>query len=84
MKLYLDTNILIFSLLNREELTLEVKNLMEDYANVLQTSTLCVQELIHLCQIGKLEEGRKKRNMVRAEDILERIENAGIDIVTGE
>ncbi|HIX86138.1 MAG TPA: type II toxin-antitoxin system VapC family toxin [Candidatus Parabacteroides intestinigallinarum] len=83
MKLYLDTNILVFSFLNREELSIEVKELMEGYANILQTSILCVHELIHLCQIGKLEEGKKKRRnvMLRPEEILERIEDVGIEIV---
>ena len=81
MKLYLDTNILIFSLLNQGELSIETNELIQDYSNVLQTSTTCVHEMIHLCQIGKLEEGKKKRNKIRPEDILAMLNDSGVHIV---
>ena len=62
MKIYLDTNILIFLLTNQDELSANTQRLIGDYANVLQTSSVCVHELIHLCQIGKLEEGKRKKD----------------------
>ena len=69
MKIYLDTNILIFLLTNQDELSANTQRLIGDYANVLQTSSVCVHELIHLCQIGKLEEGKRKKDRIRPENI---------------
>lgn len=52
---YLDTNILVFLLERRnDEISKEVGELIMDYGNLLYTSTVCVHELIHLFQIGKL------------------------------
>lgn len=60
MKVYLDTNILSFLL--REEpdsISRDVSAMIMDYSHLLCTSTVCVHELIHLVQIGKLSVGRK-------------------------
>lgn len=76
----MDTNILIFFLLDKDEISNEVRYIISDYENILQTSTVCVEEFIHLCQIGKLEEGKRKKGL-QAMDILHRIEDAGIQIV---
>ena len=83
MRLYLDTNILIFTLLNLDELTMEVKNEIFDYENILLTSTVCVEEMIHLCQIGKLDEGKKKKKQsgLQAEEIVHKVRDARIEIV---
>lgn len=55
MRYYLDTNILAFMLTNRlDELDRNTKTILFDYSNLLYTSSICVGELIHLCQIGKL------------------------------
>lgn len=52
---YLDTNILVFLLEKRnDEISKEVGKVIMDYGNLLYTSTVCVHELIHLFQIGKL------------------------------
>ena len=62
MKVYLDTNILSFLL--REEpdsISRDVSAMIMDYSHLLCTSTVCVHELIHLVQIGKLSVGRKGR-----------------------
>lgn len=56
MKLYLDTNILVF--LKRQmlsEISSDVNELVFDCGNLLYTSAICVQELIHLIQSGKFE-----------------------------
>ena len=50
MRLYLDTNILIYFLYNRDELSDDVKMILFDYSNILLTSFVCVHELIHLCK----------------------------------
>lgn len=56
MRLFLDTNILVFFLYDPNELCTDVKECLFDYSNTLFTSTVCVQELIHLCQIGKISQ----------------------------
>lgn len=60
MRYYLDTNILIFMKMGQlGELSHEVKETLRDYGNLLYTSSVCVQEFIHLCQIGKLRTSKK-------------------------
>lgn len=79
MRLYLDTNIVIFFLLNRDEIQYDVLAMISDYENLLLTSSICVEEFIHLCQIGKLE--AKGKRTVQADRIIKMIEEAGIEIV---
>lgn len=43
----------------REELSADVLSILDDYSNLLYTSIVCAQELIHLFQIGKIGMGRK-------------------------
>lgn len=56
MRYYLDTNILVFlSKRDHDGLSHDVEALLfGDYANILLTSSVCVQELIHLFQIGRI------------------------------
>ncbi len=54
MQYYLDTNILAFLLTNKDSISGKVENILSNYENVLLTSSVCVMELIHLFQIGKL------------------------------
>lgn len=54
MRLYLDTNILVFLLGERSSLDNDVLEVLFDYSNTLYTSSVCVHELIHLFQIGKV------------------------------
>lgn len=79
MRYYLDTNILVF--LKMEDLTEisdDVKSLIEDYSTLLYTNTVCVQEIIHLCQIGKL--GKKGSSFTDATEIVEWLNMADIRI----
>lgn len=82
MKYYLDTNILAFLLLEQEdELSGYVMSCVSDYSNTLFASAVCVQELIHLCQIGKLSTGKKKSSP-NPVNIVRWIEDMGIGIVS--
>ena len=72
MRLLLDTNILVFFLYDQDELCTNVKESLFDYSNALFTSTVCVQELIHLCQIGKVAQDGKR--------VIGALECAGIGI----
>ena len=78
MRLYLDTNILAFILCDRDRLVKNVLDMFFDYSNTLYTSVLCVQELIHLFQIGKI--GAKKANgkYLKAEEIISVLDEMSI------
>lgn len=56
MRYYLDTNILGFLLLKKQsEFSSEVNTIINDFVCPLYTSSVCMMELVHLCQIGKLK-----------------------------
>lgn len=63
MRVYLDTNILLALMGQGDcELRRDAAVLVMDYSNTLYTSSVCVHELIQLCQIGKTylaQNGRK-------------------------
>lgn len=82
MRYYLDTNILVFLALGqKDEISAEVSRLISDYGNILLTSTVCMQELVHLVQIGKL--GARKSRDVRevAKAVIKGIARQGIQVV---
>ncbi len=80
MRVYLDTNILAFLLLDNSKISDDVQEILADYDNVLMTSAVCVDELIHLCQIGKIP--ISKKSPVRSpSEITKWIEDNGIQIV---
>lgn len=82
MRLYLDTNILYFLLLkNDTDISPEVSELLGDYNTVLYTSTICVQELIHLCHIGKIPIGKKKSLLKAPREILQWLNDINVMIV---
>lgn len=77
MRLYLDTNILVYMLLDKDELHRDVAHMLYDFENELLTSSLCVGEMMHLCQIGKIG---SKKSPVSSEDIISRIHASGIEV----
>lgn len=82
MRYYLDTNILVFIMQGYyNELSNKVKSIIDDYGNILFTSSVCVQELIHLCQLRKvtIRKGHKDTE-VDASKILPWLNEAGIEI----
>lgn len=82
MRYYLDTNILIFSLFGSggSNLSSDTLDILTDYSTVKLTSTVCVQELIHLCQIGKITSGRKKLP-VSSDSVLKIVRDFDVSIV---
>lgn len=81
MRYYLDTNILAF--MRREQyddLSAESRGLIDDYSNLLYTSSVCVQELIHLVQIGRMGNSRHKA-FVEAKQIVPWLRTIGVSIV---
>ncbi len=78
MRFYLDTNILIFLITSENSsISSEVWPIIIDYSNYLLTSSACVHELIHLCQIGKVSKGKQKQ---KPEDVIKELENLNIQI----
>ena len=77
MRLYLDTNILVYMLLDKDELHRDVAHMLYDFENELLTSSLCVGEMMHLCQIGKIG---SKKSPVSSEDIINHIHASSIEI----
>ena len=56
MRYYLDTNMLFF-LLSKQfgEIDSHIRNIFEDYSNIVYTSSIAVQELLLLYKIGKFK-----------------------------
>ncbi|GHT71603.1 hypothetical protein FACS189455_3790 [Bacteroidia bacterium] len=55
MRYYLDTNILIFMLSgNKDDINVDVLHILEDYANILFTSSIAITELVFLYKSEKL------------------------------
>ncbi|MCR4773276.1 MAG: type II toxin-antitoxin system VapC family toxin [Prevotella sp.] len=80
MRFFLDTNILIFLWTKKvDELSNDITSLLKDYSNTLLTSSVCVAELIHLCQIGKVSS--RKSEYKSPEDVKRWLQDAGITIV---
>ena len=80
MRVYLDTNILAFLLLGNWQVSDDTQAILDDYDNVLMSSVVCVDELIHLCQIGKIPIS-KKSPIKSPSDITEWLDVNGIQIV---
>lgn len=81
MRLYLDTNILAFLITGqKDEICRSVSDKLADYSNLFLVSSVCVQELIHLRQIGKLS-FRKGTSSVTQSLILAWLDEMGIDVV---
>ncbi len=78
MRYYIDTNVLIYILIDQSELSRYISSLISDTTNLFYTSSVCVMEFIHLLQSGKLN--LPKRTKLTAENVYEEIENIGIKI----
>lgn len=71
MRVFVDTNILVFLYTGNEDLiSVNVRAIITEWDNEVMTSTVCVQEFIHLLQTGRVcADKRRKRN--GAESLLE-------------
>lgn len=81
MRYFLDTNILVFMATNdMDSVSIDTRSILVDYANILYTSTVCVHELIHLFQIGKIAP-RTGNNLTDIEQFAKWLDLMGINIV---
>jgi PIN domain nuclease of toxin-antitoxin system len=67
---YIDSNIVIYRASDEEQLTAEVKDILDDTGNYIYVPSKCVEELIYLTQSGKI----KVKIWKSAEDIIGYIE----------
>lgn len=80
MRIYLDTNILAFMLTDRlDDISQDTMLQINDYENQLMASSVCVAELIHLCQIGKLS-GRRRKSTPHPDSIMSWLKAVGISM----
>ncbi|OAV65763.1 PIN domain protein [Bacteroidales bacterium Barb4] len=79
MRYYLDTNMLVFILLNpkSDDISREAADIIFDYSNILYASSVAVNELILLYKTGKVTLSDCKS----AEDIISGMKRYGIEIV---
>ena len=81
MRLYLDTNILVFLITNmRDEISQRIWDLINDYENILMTSYESVRELIYLYLAGKIPKV-KNRPSLRPSEVIACIKKMNIQIV---
>jgi PIN domain nuclease of toxin-antitoxin system len=80
---YLDTNILVYSLFEKDgngKITSDVTNILEDYTNLFRTSSICVKEVLHLYKSKNIV--FKKSSFKNAQEILFAIKEANIEMVS--
>ncbi|MCD8305288.1 MAG: PIN domain-containing protein [Prevotella sp.] len=82
MKIYLDTNILIYMLAGENDnIDGDTWMLLTDPENLLYTSTVCMQELIYLKQKGKVfPEKRRYKGEKKEVSLVDRVINLGVEI----
>lgn len=82
MRYYLDTNILVFVILGQDDdISNDVRALLADYENSFLTSILCIQEVVHLMQIGKIEMPKGTDTRKAAMQAVNSIAEWGVKIV---
>ncbi|MCD8282365.1 MAG: PIN domain-containing protein [Prevotella sp.] len=83
MKIYLDTNIVIYMLAGENDnIDGNTWMLLTDPENLLYTSSVCVQELVYLKQKGKVFSEKKRHKDGKTEETLvDRILRLGAEIV---
>jgi PIN domain nuclease of toxin-antitoxin system len=76
MRYLIDSHILVFYWTDAAELTADVKDILDDYANRIYIPAKCVEELMYLQQSGKINTKRWKS----PEDILRTVNDWGVGI----
>ncbi|MCL2028121.1 MAG: type II toxin-antitoxin system VapC family toxin [Bacteroidales bacterium] len=83
MRYLIDTNILLYTLFEKDELSKDVSRIIGDYETSLHVSSESIKELIHLFHIGKIRTQKWKQ----ARDVFRMIEqdlNVSINYVKKE
>jgi len=78
MRYYLDTNVLIYVLMqDYDSISRDVEHILRDYTNLFYVSSVAVQELIHVYKTN----GIKDVNIKSVKDLFHSMENLSIEIV---
>ena len=78
MRYYLDTNVLIYVLMqNGYDISRDVQSILDDYSNRFCVSSVSVQELVYVYKAGKIQDIRCKS----VRDLFDTMDRLGIDIV---
>ena len=78
MRYYLDTNVLIFVLMQEDDnICRDVRYILKDYSNLFYVSSVAVQELIYAYKAGNVQDVHHKS----VKDLFHSIEASGIEIV---
>lgn len=83
MRVYLDTNILVF-MVGQDRWTSigdDVRGVIKDYDTLLLSSSVCFAELVHLIQIGKVRIPGQKDVRKASVLALKRLEELGVSMV---
>ncbi len=76
MRYFIDTNIFLFFVQEKDRLSKEVYGLLWDTSNTINISSRSIEEIIHLLRIGKIEHSKWKET----KDIFANIEELGFSI----
>ena len=76
MRYLIDTNILLFTVKERDRLSKEVFDLLWDSLNTINISSRSIEEIIHLLRIGKVEVSQWKET----KDIFNYIDELGFSV----
>ena len=78
MRYYLDTNVLIFVLMQDDDnISRDVQHILDDYSNLFYVSSVVVQELIHAYKTRDIIDKDYKSEMA----LLDAIDDLGIEII---
>ena len=75
MRYFIDTNVFILAIIDRERLSKNVLHLFEDYENQIYISSESIKEFIHLVQLNRI-----KVNFKKVEEIFDIIDVLGYTI----
>jgi len=82
MRYYLDTNILVFLWTgDSDSVDNDTRAIINDYANTLLTSSVCVVEFTHLLHIGKIKPSYGRKDGIHVPNVVAWLGGMGIDIV---
>jgi PIN domain nuclease of toxin-antitoxin system len=78
MRYYLDTNILVFIIAeNRDDISIDVSEILADYGNTFYASSVAIKELILLYKSGRVKFKRK----MSEREVLDTLSLSGIETI---
>lgn len=66
MRYYLDTNLLVFVLSDKNEISSDIQGMFEDYSSIIYVSNFAMQELLFLYRRGKFKYNKLHKRSCQA------------------